>query len=170
MRHKLALSIVAFIAVAGADVAQASWLDDAWGRDSVRLNGAPAITVHAESVHVVLPVAMLLQAHSEGSTTEIALRDFLERYGQRCSDLLDLNAAHPNLKVRLSLQRPATLTDIDERDAALTLLRDAHLNQPSDDGAPALFTVSPGHLDLTIDYAPKRRAYCISPEAAVPTS
>ena len=134
------------------------------------MNGTPAITFHADSVYVVFPIATLLQAHVEGITTEDAVRAFLERYGQRCSNLIDLNAPHSSLRVRLSLQSPADLGDIDQEDEVLFSFRSVYLKEKLDPDVPSLFTVSPDHLDLTINYVPTRQVHCVSPGAVSPTS
>src|SRR5262245_49487513 len=46
MRLKAAVSMAAFVSLFGADIAHASWLDDAWSPESLLMNGTPAITFH----------------------------------------------------------------------------------------------------------------------------
>jgi hypothetical protein len=168
MRLSVFATMVALAALAETRIAHADWLDDAWSEDSVRVNGNPAITIRSDFIYVVLPTATLRQAYDEGVTMEDALRAFVGRYGQRCSSLIDLNVPHPHLKIRLSWQGQARLNEIAEKDEALAALRDAYLRQRIGDNVPSLFTVSPGHLDFTIDYVPTNRVRCIAPEP--PTS
>jgi len=168
MKPVLSAAALAIAIFGGSDLARADWLGDAWSEESVRKNGNPAITIHRDAIHVVLPAATLRQAHNEGVTTEQALGAFLERYGQRCSGLLKLNAPHPSLKVTLSLQTRTSFDDIPEDDETLAELKAEYLKRYSEMGSPVLFTVSPGRFDFTIDYAPKRQVRCVTPE--MPTS
>jgi hypothetical protein len=147
----------------GTGIAHANWLDDAWSEKSIRINGNPAITIHGDSIYVVLPTATLLQAHYEGVATEDALGDFLERYGPRCSKIVDLNVAHPKLTVALSLQSPGLFEDISEKDVELTALRNAHSKFGIENDVPHLFTVSRLKLEYSINYVPKRRVRCVTP-------
>src|SRR6185437_13558203 len=63
----------------------ANWLDDAWSDEAVDKAGAPAITLGASAVLLVLPAATLDEAHAQGVSTPEAVRLFLGRYGQHCS-------------------------------------------------------------------------------------
>ncbi|HEX2114189.1 MAG TPA: hypothetical protein VHM01_07265 [Alphaproteobacteria bacterium] len=167
MKLVLSAAALALATFVGSGLARADWLGDAWSEESVRRNGNPAITIHRDSIHVVLPAATLRQAYDEGATTERVLSEFLERYGQRCSSLLKLNAPHPNLKVRLSLQTRTSFDEISEDDEVLTALKTEYLKR-TETGSPVLFTTSPGHFDYTINYVPKRQVRCVTPE--MPTS
>jgi hypothetical protein len=167
MRLIVSAAALALVTFAGSNLARADWLSDAWSEESVQRNGNPAITIQRDAIYVVLPASTLLQAHSEGITTEHVLGDFLERYGQHCSSSLNLNVAHPNLKVRLSLQSPTPFDEISKDDEVLTALRAGHL-KGTETGSPVLFAVSPGYSEFTIDYVPKRQVRCVAPE--VPTS
>ena len=164
MKRLLSAAALALASIVGSNLAHADWLGDAWSTDSVRRNGSPALTIRRGSIHVVLPAAALNQAYDEGLSTERALGDFLERYAQRCSGLLDLNVPQPNLKVTLSLQTPTSLDEISEADEALTALKSEYLKRRIETETPMLFIVSPGQFDLTVDYVPKRRTRCALPE------
>ena len=117
----------------------------------------------------MLPAASLLQAYEEGFTAERALHDFLDRHGQRCSQLIDLNVPHPDLKVALSLQGRASFEDVAERDVVLAALEDAKTSYQAGD-IPVLFAVSPVQFEYRINYVPSRQVRCITPEEAEPTS
>jgi len=161
---KLILSAAALAVLLASGPVRADWLADAWSDQSVRRNGSPAITIGRNSIHVVLPEHTLRQAHAEGMTTERAVGDFLEKYGQRCSGLLDLNARHAALKVKLSLQTRSSFDDIPDGDAVLAEMKAEFLKRYSDRGSPVLFTVAPDHVELTIDYVPTRQVRCVAPE------
>ena len=164
MRLTLSTAALALAILAGSGPARADWLGDAWSEQAVRRNGSPAITIGRNSIHVVLPEPTLRQAHAEGMTTERALGQFLEKYGQRCSGLLNLNERHASLKVKLSLQTPTSFDDIPDGDEVLTEMKAEFLKRYSDRGSPALFTVAPEHIELTIDYVPTRQVRCVAPE------
>jgi hypothetical protein len=164
MKLILSAAVLALAAFAASTGARADWLSDAWSAESVRRNGNPAVTIGRDGIHVVLPASTLRQAHEEGVTTEQALGDFLEKYAQRCSGLLNLNAPQPNLKVRLSLQNPASSGEVFEDNAVLAELMTEYLQRRGETGSTVLFTVSPGHVEYSIDYAPKRLTRCGAPE------
>jgi hypothetical protein len=147
----------------GTGTAQADWLDDAWSEEWVRKNGNPAVSMSGDAIHVVLPATSLHQAYEEGFTTEHALQDFLDRYGQRCSHLIDLNVPHPNLKVTLSLQVWTPFEGIPEREEVLVALKSAYLRYRADDSIPLLFTTSPVEFEYSIDYVPTHQVDCIAP-------
>jgi hypothetical protein len=157
-----AIAIVTLATFVGTGIAHANWLDDAWSEKSVRMNGSPAITIRGDSIYVVLPTATLLQAHDEGVATRDALRDFLERYGQRCSKSVDLNVANPNLIVVLSLQSPSRFENVSEN-VELTALRNAYLKFGVKNDLPLLFTVSHSKIEYSINYVPTRRVRCVAP-------
>ncbi|MGH9201110.1 MAG: hypothetical protein ACRD2A_07730, partial [Vicinamibacterales bacterium] len=91
MKLRLSVTMVALVTFVGTGIARADWLDDAWSEDSVLINGNPAVSISGDIIYVVLPTATLHQAYDSGVTTEEALRVFLDRHGQRCSHLIDLN-------------------------------------------------------------------------------
>jgi hypothetical protein len=147
----------------GTGIAQADWLDDAWSEESVRRDGNPAVSLSGDTVHVVLPAASLHRAYEEGLTTEQVLQGFLDRHGQRCSHVIDLNVPHPHLKVTLSLQGQASFEGIPARDELLTVLRSAYLKYHTDDSIPPLFTVSPAKFEYSINYVPAHQVRCVAP-------
>jgi hypothetical protein len=91
MKPVLSIAALVLATVFTSGLAWADWLSDAWSAESVRRHGSPAITIRRGSIQVVLPAAALNQAYDEGVTTERAFSDFVERYAQRCSGLVDLN-------------------------------------------------------------------------------
>ena len=110
----LALTLVEF------GTARADWLDDAWGEDRVEMTGNPAITIYGDTIDIVLPTATLYRAYEEGLTTQDILDVFLDRYGQRCSGMVDLNMCvpagvtatqgplRPRFRARCSSRRPSS--------------------------------------------------------------
>lgn len=124
---------------------RSDWLEDAWSPETVNATGGPAVTLEADgSVIVVLPVATLRAARRAGLSTKDAVTRFLERWGQHCSDVLDLDQPHAGLHVALSLARPTSLR--------------------------GLFVTDDEEDQLVIDYVPTRRAVCVTPGEAGPTS
>jgi hypothetical protein len=148
-------------------IARADWLDDAWSTESVQTNGSPAITIRMDTVHIVLPAAVLRKAHDAGATIEQAINAFLGRYAPRCSDLLNFNLPHLGLKVELSLQNRVPFEE--KSDDMPRLLGESDL-APSVNDEPRLFVASPEHFDLTIDYAPTHQVHCIVPNDEAPVS
>jgi hypothetical protein len=164
------MTMMSLAALVGTGVARADWLDDAWGEDSVQMNGNPAVSISGDTVHVVLPVTSLRQAYEEGLTIERALRDFLDRHGQRCSHLIDLNNPHPNLKVALSVQVRTPFESISEGEDVLALVKSAYLKYHTDDSIPMLFTVSPVEFEYSLNYVPTHRVRCVAPKGDDATS
>src|SRR5690348_4124683 len=107
--------LLAALVLAAPAAHAADWLDKAWSDEAVNKAGAPAITLGASAVLLVLPAQTLAEAHAQGVSTPDAVRLFLGRYGQHCSASLDLDRPHPNLRVQLFLQKPVALEDADER-------------------------------------------------------
>jgi hypothetical protein len=63
----------------------------------------------------------------------------------------------------------ATSSDgVFENDAELAELLAEYLQRRGEKGSTVLFTVSPAHVEYSIDYAPKRLTRCATPE--VPSS
>lgn len=137
--------LLVFVLEARSEPARRSWLEDAWSPATVNATGGPAVTLEADgSVILVLPVATLRAARKAGLSTKDAVTRFLERWGQHCSDVLDLDQPHAGLHVALSLARPTPL--------------------------PGLFVTDDEEDDLTVDYVPTRRAVCVTPGEDGPTS
>jgi hypothetical protein len=170
MTLRRSVAMIALFTLAGTGMARADWLDGAWSEESARTNGNPAVSISADTVHVVLPAASLRQAYEEGFTTAQALQEFLDRHGQRCSQLLDLNVPHPDLNVALSLQGPASFEDIPDGDAVLTALQHAGPGYQTDDGIALLFAVSPVKFEYRLNYTPTRHVRCVAPAADEATS
>ncbi len=160
----LALTLVEF------GTARADWLDDAWGADRVEMTGNPAITIYGDTIDIVLPTATLYRAYEEGLTTQDILDVFLDRYGQRCSGMVDLNMPHPDLKVGLSLQSPSAFKDTSERDDVLATLKRTYLSQRTEGSTPLLFTILPEHFDFSINYVPTHHITCVVPNEGGPTT
>lgn len=149
---RTALTIVGFIPLlimgalaARSAPARQAWLEDAWSDETVDETGGPAVTLEADgSVIVVLPAKTLAAARRAGLSTRAAVARFIERWGQHCSDVLDLDQPHAGLRVVLSLSRATRL--------------------------PGLFVSDDEEVPLVIDYVPMRRASCAAPGAEAPTS
>ncbi len=145
--------------------AHANWLDDAWTDDTADQNGGPAITLNSEGVILVLPANTLVAAHAEGVDTKQAVTLFIERYGQHCSDIIDLDQKQ-NLHVQLFLSRPVDLNSASEQTQqevgdTLIKLSDGRSKRPPH--VESLFVTEPEHRDFTVDYAPQRKASCVEP-------
>jgi hypothetical protein len=155
---------VAFaLALLAAAPAHANWLDDAWTDDTVDRNGGPAITLNGEGVILVLPADTLVAAHAEGVGTKRAVTLFIERYGQHCSDIIDLDRKQ-KLHVQLFLSKPVDLNSASEetqQEVGDTLIKISgrHPKRPPD--VQSLFVTEPEHRDFTIDYVPERKASCV---------
>lgn len=161
--HRNIICTAAIAMTAATSAEAADWLEEVWSDASVRMNGSPAISLRNDGVTVVLPAAALAEAYDAGLGTETALRDFIERYGPRCSDLLDLNLSHPDLAVGLSLQVPARPEDVPSAEDVLTALKRASVKYSAGNDLPLLFTVSPLTYAYTIDYVPTHQVRCIAP-------
>lgn len=150
--RRAALAIVGFIPLltvgaiaARSEPAKQSWLEQAWSDETVAETGGPAVTLEADgSVIVVLPARTLAAARRAGLSTKAAVTRFIERWGQHCSDLVDLDQPHAGLRVVLSLSRATEL--------------------------PGLFVADDEEVPLVVDYVPTRRASCASPGEPAPTS
>lgn len=141
MTARLAVAGVLALLLAAAPARAADWLEHAWDEGG----DEPAVTLTAEGgVILVLPEATLAAARRAGLSTKDAVTAFLERYGQHCSDLLDLDQPHAGLRVLLSLSRATPL--------------------------PGLFVTDDEEVPLVIDYVPTRRAVCVTPGEPGPTS
>src|SRR5262245_36187659 len=143
MRRKQSMAMAALLTLVGTGAARADWLDRAWDEDSARKHGHPAVSIAGDTVHIVLPAALLEQAYEEGLTTGQALAGFLDRYGQRCSHLIDLGVPHHRLKTTLSLEGPAAFEALARQDRAALRADAASPEDRSGDRIPLLFTVQP---------------------------
>ncbi|HZF37161.1 MAG TPA: hypothetical protein VE914_25460 [Candidatus Angelobacter sp.] len=172
MTRKCFLTVAAALFPGAAGPAHADWLDAAWNEDSAGRHGHPAISMSSDAVHVVLPPDLLQQAYDEGLTTERAFGAFRDRYGQRCSGLIDLNAPHRDLKVTLSLETPASLEQLAEadRETVRVAWKAASRGDRVDERAPLLFAVSQVTFSYRIDYVLTRRVRCVAPGDDEPTS
>jgi hypothetical protein len=143
--------------------ARADWLERAWRDDVVAETGTPAITLSAGGILLVLPEAALQEAHAAGVTTADAARLFVQRYGQHCSDILDLDRPHQHVKLRLFLLRPVALEDAPERvqGEILDTLKTAKTKPLP--RVRNLYVTADDSTELFIDYVPARKASCVQP-------
>lgn len=154
-------------ALLAATPARADWLERAWDDDAVDRTGAPAITLSASGVLLVLPEATLAEARAAGIGTQQAVELFLRRYGQHCSDILDLDRAHRGVKVELFTSRPVPLEDASEavQGEVLDALKSAKKSAKAKrlPHVESLFVVADVPQHLVIDYLPERKASCVRP-------
>ena len=144
--------------------AHADWLDDAWTNDSVDRNGGPAVTLNGGGVTLVLPADTLAAARAEGVGTDEAVALFIERYGQHCSDIIDLDHRQ-KLSVQLFLSQPVDLDDASEttQQEVGNALKSVTASGKRPPHVKNLFVTEPGARHLTIDYVPSRKASCVKP-------
>lgn len=144
--------------------AHADWLERALSDGDIETDG-PAVTLGDAGILVVVPEAMVQDAHAAGLSTADAVTRIVQRYGQHCSDVLDLDQPHRHVKVQLFLSRPVALEDAPERvqGEILETLKTAKAKPlPRVDD---LFVTADEPVDLFIDYVPQRRARCRQPGA-----
>ncbi len=161
IRHAaLALTLLTLAAAP----ARADWLDDAWTKDSVDRNGGPAVTLSGSGVILVVPADTLAAARAEGVDTAQAVTLFIERYGQHCSDIIDLDRRQ-KLSVQLFLSKPVDLNDASEttQQEVGDALKSISTRGKHPPHVRNLFLTEPAHRDLTIDYVPSRKASCVKP-------
>lgn len=166
--RKLALFLVA--AMVAATPAKADWLERAGSDELAATAGSPAITLSDAGVLLVLPEVTLAEAHAAGRSTQEAVQLLVQRYGQHCSDALDLDRPHAHLRVRLFLQKPADLADAPERvqGEVLDALKATRAkNTKKLARVERLFVASDDSVELFIDYVPARRASCVQPGAEI---
>jgi hypothetical protein len=168
------LTLLAGLVVAAVP-AKADWLERAWSDESVARNGEPAVTLGEDGVLLVLPEATLRDAYAAGLDTRAAVGLFLGRWGQRCSDVIDLDEGHRNLKVQLFLQRAVALEDAAETVQGEILATLLALKKEAEKGrhklaktktlprVDSVFIVSEKHVDFIIDYVPQGKASCRRP-------
>jgi hypothetical protein len=164
---------LALLSVIAIHPASADWLTSAWPQNALPKNGSPAITFHATGgVTLVLPEAVLGEAHAAGLSTERAVRAFLGRYAPRtCSSVLDMTVPHTDLRVDLLIERPVALDALDEttQEEAATTLNHTLKNQMRG-SVPRIeraSIVDQKPLSLSIDYAPGQQVHCAEPPDAV---
>jgi hypothetical protein len=165
LRRATSLAYVAATILIAAP-AQADWLESAFG-DDVAATGGPAITLDGSGILLVLPEATLQKAHRAGVTTADAVKLLVQRYGQHCSDVLDLDGPHRHVKVQLFLSKPVALEDAPERvqGEILDTLKTAKRKPlPRVD---SLFVTADDPTELFIDYVPEHRASCVEPGAEI---
>ncbi|HWI27751.1 MAG TPA: hypothetical protein VN668_12330 [Stellaceae bacterium] len=142
--------------------AYADWVDRAWDQHAVEENRMPAITLGETGVLLVLPKETLDEAHQAGLSTPQAAERLLQRYGQHCASVIDLNQPHPHLKVQLFLERR-----VDFRSAPPTVkeeIGEALTAKTGQAEAPDTLSVtSDQSSDFFIDYVPDRTAHCVVP-------
>lgn len=140
--------------------AQADWLEGAFD-DDVAETGGPSITLGAAGILLVLPEATLQKAQAAGITTADAVKLFMERYGQHCSDILDLGRRYRHVRVQLFLSKPVVLEDAPEsvQGEILDTLKTAKTKPLPRIGN--LFITSDEPAEFFIDYVPARRASCV---------
>jgi hypothetical protein len=157
---------VAFaLALLATPPAHATWLDDAWTDDTVDRNGGPAITLNNDGVVLVLPAETLAAAHAEGVDTKEAVTLFIERYGQHCSDIVDLNQKQ-KLHVQLFLSNPVDLNSASvqtQQEIGETLIKISDRQSKRPPHVQSLFVTEREHRDFTVDYVPERKASCVEP-------
>jgi hypothetical protein len=148
-----------------ATPAHADWLDRAWDGNAVAENRAPAITLGVGGVLLVLDQTTLDDAHAAGLSTHDAVRQVLQRYGQHCSDVIDLNRPHRHLRVRLYIARrvPFRKAPANTRSEVGQAMKSTGAKAPPD----TLSVTSEHYSELFIDYRPSRNAECILPGAEV---
>jgi hypothetical protein len=147
-----------------ATPAQADWLDRAWDGQAVDENREPSITLGETGVLVVLPQTTLDDAHAAGLSTPDAVRQILERYGQHCSAVIDLDRPHPHLRVELYLEKNIALATApsDTRSEVQGALKSQAPKAPPD----TLSVTAENYSELFIDYVPRRIAHCTEPGGA----
>jgi hypothetical protein len=147
--------------------ARADWLDRAWDGDATARTGAPAITLNNSGVLLVLPEATLAEARAAGVDTHEAVQLFVRRYAQLCSEMLDLDRTHQDVRVTLFTSKPVPLEDASEATQGEILEALKSSGSKKLPRVETLFVVSPEHRDLVINYVPSRKASCIRPGVPV---
>jgi hypothetical protein len=172
MRKIMACIVAGTMAAAPA---RADWLERAWSEESVMANGDPSVTLGRDGVLLVLPEATLRDAYAAGLDTKAAVRLFLGRWAQRCSDVVDLDQVQSKLKVRLFLQNPVAIEDASEAVQGEILDTLQALKKSAVKGGKKVaktrvlprvdnvFVASEDHVDFVIDYFPQGRARCVQP-------
>ncbi len=164
----LRTAVVLAAAMVAAIPARADWLERAGSDEAAAEMGAPAFTLNGAGILLVLPEGTLAEAHAAGRSSREAVELLVERYGQHCSPLLDLDRPHAHLHVQLFLQKPVALEDAPDRVQGEIL--DALKAKTSGKKLPHvknLFVADDASTELYIDYVPTRRANCVVPGAEI---
>jgi hypothetical protein len=161
MSRLIAPCLAAFVAIASP--AAAGWLERAASDDMIDANGMLAVTLGDAGILLVVPEAVIQEAQAAGVAAPDAARLLVQRYGQRCSDVLDLDRPHAHLRVQLFLQRPVALEDAPERvqGEILDALKTAKTKPLP--RVNSLFVTAEEGAEIFIDYVPDRKARCIQP-------
>jgi hypothetical protein len=165
MSRLIALSFAAAVVIALP--ARAGWLEHAASDEMIDAAGMLAVTLSDEGVLLEVPEAVMQEAQTAGVGMAEAARLLVQRHGQRCSDILDLNRPHAHLRVQVFLQRPVALEDAGElvQGEILDALKTAktkrlpHVNN--------LFVVAREGAEVFIDYVPGPKAQCVQPGVEV---
>jgi len=149
----IAKYVAAAMLIAGP--AHADWLDRAWDAQAVEASLAPAITLGAAGVLLVLPQETLDAAHAEELSTRDAVQQLMERYGQHCSTVIDLDQPHQHLRVQLFIEKRVAFPAAPE--SVQGEVRDAQTSRQS---APP-----PDTLAVTPEQSSElfRTAHCVAP-------
>jgi hypothetical protein len=159
MNRLFALCLAAVMPIASP--AAAGWLEHAASDEMIDANGMLAVTLGDAGVLLVVPEAVVQEAQAAGVGLAEAARLLVQRYGQHCSDVLDLDRPHARLRVQVFLQRPTALEDASERvqGEILDALKTAKTKPlPRVD---SLFVTAEERSDIFIDYVPDRKAHCV---------
>ena len=164
----LKITVLLAAALIAATPAKADWLERAGSDELAAVAGSPAITLNDTGVLLVLPEATLDEAHAAGRTTREAVELLVQRYGQHCSETLDLDRPHEHLRVQLFLQKPVALEDAPERvqGEVLAALK-AKTRTKKLPRVESLFVTADDSAEFFIDYQPARKATCIQPGAEI---
>jgi hypothetical protein len=145
--------------------AHASWLDSAWDAQAVEANLAPAITLGAAGVLLVLPQETLDAAHAAGLSISDAVKQLVERYGQHCSDVIDLDQPHQHLRVQLFIAKRVAVAAAPA--SVQGEVRDALKSRQSAPPPETLAVTPEESSELFIDYVPARTAHCSTPGGTI---
>lgn len=148
-----------------ATPAHADWLERAWDAKAVSENRAPAITLGLGGVLLVVDQTTLDDAHAAGLSTPDAVSKLLERYGQHCSDVIDLDRPHRHLRVKLYIAKRVPLREAPAR--TRSEVRQAARSKGAKAPPDSLSVTAEHYSELFIDYEPSRNAVCILPGAEV---
>jgi hypothetical protein len=159
MSRLIAPCLVALVAIAAP--ARAGWLERAASDDMIDANGMLAVTLSDAGVLLVVPEAVMQEAQAAGVAMPEAARQLVQRYGQRCSDVLDLDRPHAHLRVQVFLQRPLALEDASDRvqNEILDTLKTAKTKPLP--RVNNLFVTSEAGSEIFIDHIPGRKGQCV---------
>jgi hypothetical protein len=159
MSRLIAVCLAAVIAIVSP--ATAGWLENAASDDMIDANGMLAVTLGDAGVLLVVPEAVIREAQAAGIGTPEAVRLLVQRYGQRCSDVLDLDRPHAHLRVQVFLQRPVALEDAAERVQGEILDALKRAKTKPLPHVQNLFVTAEEGSELFIDHVPGRKGQCV---------